>query len=93
MQDEDMLLNIVKVLLDEGWAIHEQEFFILLDAIEFEPNFPTDSGLVQILKDALKVNEPVYEEYLKSRGILSHSGIMNIASLTLPVTKLAKLLL
>jgi hypothetical protein len=33
---ETFLLSLIKVLLEEGWAITKEEFYIIMQAIDFD---------------------------------------------------------
>ena len=66
---EQFVLHVIRVMLEEGWAITVTDFYILMEAIDIDLQVRGKiKGLIKILRNSLGIDEEAYFRWLKDRG-------------------------
>ena len=76
-EDEELYLNIVKDLLEEGVPITEQEFYLILESFDLHSitGSPLEK-LVNVVREWLCIQNLEWYKWLKDQGVILPSHIL-----------------
>lgn len=82
---EQFILSVIKIMLEEGWAITENDFYIMMESIDIDEQVNGESrGLLKILRNSLGIKKDEYKDWLRSKGATISTRKQNVVEAISP---------